>query len=233
MPNVRRLGFRDRFVWSLIQTVTGGSSSLPPVQFEPGIEKSLTVSFTQETWNEVFSALLTGADLTYPEKAHEVVWNLLKHVEYPMSALPPAGFDSNFTLHTRFAGNNGFTVALGDWGAHPFAYAYGAVTPEIGQLYDWNGFFTPGQWVCQPVYIGTTGSAICEVSWRIPDGDITVIGSFDMYRTFTQVNQMSTLMFEIDYPYRVVVRAKALGKHASSSGYQMNLTCLNFARYGD
>ena len=85
MPNVRRLAYRDAFVWSLVQTISGGSSALPPVQFQPGVPTEFIVSLTQEEWNEVFSALLTGADLTYPDKSHEVVWHLLKQVEYPIA----------------------------------------------------------------------------------------------------------------------------------------------------
>jgi len=85
---IRRLAFDDRFVERLIQEITNSCSPVvsdkivfpdhtTPVKF--------VVEMNEQEFTEVFSALLTGADLTYPEKSHDVTWHLLRQLECPVS----------------------------------------------------------------------------------------------------------------------------------------------------
>lgn len=55
----RRLSYRERFVWNLTQTVSD-------IQCADGLSES--------DITKIFSALMTGADLSYPEQSHDIVW---------------------------------------------------------------------------------------------------------------------------------------------------------------
>lgn len=85
MPLPRRLRYRDRFVWSLTQTMTGGSGSLPPVSFQDDVSTDILISLTGNEFNKILSCLMTGADLAYPDQSHEIVWSFLRQIEYPVA----------------------------------------------------------------------------------------------------------------------------------------------------
>jgi len=227
MPNVRRLGYKDRFVWSLIQEIDGGSSDLPPVQFEPGVEQSLTVSFTQETWEEVFSALMTGADLSYPANAHQVVWNLLKHIEYPMPALSPAGYDSNLSLFARYATLNAGTYNyVAQNSTHPFGHSMTGTSQGVGQRISWTGFLAAGTYKCNVLYVRSSNAPkMCvrfldvAVEHDISSTDIDMYGSFAL-------NQVQGVSVVLPVSARWHIEIVTTGKNASSSDYIFQLTHL-------
>lgn len=100
MPNFRKLAYKDRFVWDLVQQAGGESGSLPPLQFSPTAETQFLVSLDEGQFTRVFSALLAGADLVYPEQSHQVVWDLLKFIEYPTEN-PVVTMQTSFLLDAR------------------------------------------------------------------------------------------------------------------------------------
>ena len=230
MPNVRRLAYRDAFVWSLIQTISGGSSTLPPVEFFPGTPTTFTVSWTQEQWNEVFSALMTGADLSYPEKAHEVVWHLLSQVEYPMPLPPPAGYDSALSLWTRFARNN-FTLTPQFNINQPFGhYHQQPATGLINQYFAWGVYLTAGTWNVEVLYVRQGNSGIVSIL-TVDDttGVETVHATFDANGAFL-LNQLATTSFFLaeSRPYTFTLQVKS--KAGASGGYLMGITGANLWR---
>ena len=101
----RKLQFKDRFVYHLTRQIEGdceGEAILFPDNTTP---IKFVVEMSQNEFTAMLSALMTGADLSYPEKSHEVVWALLRQVECPVSicdeilaCLQPAFDEINDTL---------------------------------------------------------------------------------------------------------------------------------------
>lgn len=81
----RKLAFKDKFVYDLIQEM-GLSCDDEPILF-PDNTTPLKIVFelSQNEFTAILSALMTGADLSYPDNAHEVVWYFLRQLECPVS----------------------------------------------------------------------------------------------------------------------------------------------------
>lgn len=45
--------------------------------------KTLTLTLTQDEFTQLFSALMTGADISYGEDSHKIVWLFWQAIEYP------------------------------------------------------------------------------------------------------------------------------------------------------
>jgi hypothetical protein len=81
----RKLAHRDKFVLKLIQSMPGlcenGKVEFPddttPVKF--------VVEMTGGEFNQLYSSLMTGSDLSFPNNAHEINWILLRQVECKVS----------------------------------------------------------------------------------------------------------------------------------------------------
>jgi len=184
MPLDRRLAFRDRYVWNLSQTISGGSSDLPPVVFIPDTPVRFVVEWTEQEFTEVFSALLTGADLTYPEKSHAVVWNLLKQVEYPLPfESPPSMLD--LTAYTFNGVVSAGTFTYSAVAALPFGFTMFSDTTAGRQIrntvwlrageYSYTGGHTLGT---------TEGEYFLEVYDASNTNLIDTIASGNQYGTF-------------------------------------------------
>lgn len=77
------LNWNDRFVAKLEQEVDGVPAGAPsPFYF--GIDgEALIFRFTAEEFKMVYTALKNGCDLTYGERAQQVLWYFMRNVEYP------------------------------------------------------------------------------------------------------------------------------------------------------
>lgn len=197
MPNVRRLAYRDRYVWELIQTIDGGSSSLPPLQFSPSVETPVLVSWTEEQWNRVFSALITGADLSYPEQSHQVVWDLLKYVEYPL----PIAYPGDMAELTVFANNfnvvsgNPLTLSIQTGQIHNFVYFQN--TPANGQGVQFHRVLSPGVWDYKITHIKNSVSGNVNLVIREADNNIVENVNLAFYNAVFSVNQFFTGSFTV------------------------------------
>jgi hypothetical protein len=124
MPNFRKLAFKDRFVWELVQTAGGETGSLAPLSFLPDAQTFVLVSFNQAEFNRVFSALMAGADLVYPEQSHQVVWDFLKFIEYPVAIPEEADLQTINLFALNATPLNGFgTVSYNASATLPFGYS--------------------------------------------------------------------------------------------------------------
>lgn len=85
MSLIRKLQFDDKFVYELVQTATGCFETSPLTFPDQETPVKFVVEMNLTEFTKVFSALMTGADLSYPEQAHEVVWLFLKNLECPVS----------------------------------------------------------------------------------------------------------------------------------------------------
>lgn len=77
----RELAWRDRFtnyLQSAIVSDTAGDSIFNDLVLEPNAEYALVLKLTGNEYVKMFSALMTGADLSFPSEAHEIVWLLWK-----------------------------------------------------------------------------------------------------------------------------------------------------------
>jgi len=230
MPLPRRLAYKDRYVRSLVQEISGGSSTLPPVQFLPGVPTQFTVSWTQEQFTAVLSALMTGADLSYPDEAHEVVWSLLKQVELPSMLIPPAGNDSRVDLWARFAATNGWTMFYNGITNQPFGYYINQVTPGNGNQYIWDVWMTPGTWNADVLWVRNANCANGQLIWTVVGSGVTnVIGSFNMHGTLAY-NQLNSYSFSMPETGKIRIIFQANGNTSPSTNYYMLLTAVHLWR---
>lgn len=79
MPLERQLAFKDRFVKELTQVLEMGDCSGSPLVLSEGVN-TIILDLTEEQFIKIHSALMTGADLSYPSEAHQVVWWFTKGV---------------------------------------------------------------------------------------------------------------------------------------------------------
>lgn len=81
----RKLEFGDKFVANLVQSISGACVPSSKVEFPDHNTKiKFLFELSGDEFTRLFSAVLTGADLTYPEQSHEVVWLLLRQLECPV-----------------------------------------------------------------------------------------------------------------------------------------------------
>jgi len=230
MPNVRKLAYKDRFVWELIQTIAGGSSVLPPLQFSPAVETPLLVNWTEEQWTRVFSALMTGADLSYPEISHEVVWDLLQFVEYPVAIIQP-GMVSTFDIWARLMSNNGGTWVSTDTTFMYFSHVIVSPTPNNvanRQLFT-SVYFTPGDYEATILYAKSTVGGISTLTQTVAgSGIVDTIITVDQNGLFN-AEFLATGTFTIDEEgERLIVFGNAGG--TTSGSYAVLLSSIHIRR---
>ncbi len=92
MSSPRQLAYRDRFVWELEQVVSSIFDDCDGfvdrfVFPDMTTRVPLVMYLSQEQWTQLYSAVLTGADLSYPNQSHNVENLFLQTVNCPMSQL--------------------------------------------------------------------------------------------------------------------------------------------------
>lgn len=80
----RKLEFKDRFVERLVQEIPYACSTEPILFPDNETPIKFMIELSQNEFTALLSAVLTGGDLSYPERSHEVMWSLLKMVECPV-----------------------------------------------------------------------------------------------------------------------------------------------------
>lgn len=81
----RKLAYKDKFVFKLVQEIDddcAGNEIVFPDNETP-IKFIVEMNLLEAT--KLLSALMTGADLSYPNEAHDVVWIWLRQLECPVS----------------------------------------------------------------------------------------------------------------------------------------------------
>lgn len=81
----RNLAFKDKFVEKLIQETPGLCSDDPVVFPDMDTPVQFVMEISQAEFTRLFSAVLAGADLLYPNDAHETVWILQRQVDCPVN----------------------------------------------------------------------------------------------------------------------------------------------------
>lgn len=144
---------------------------LPPLTFAPDVETEILVRWTEQQWERIFSALMNGADLTYPEEAHQVVWDLLKYVEYPVAIEQP-GMVSAFDIWARLMSNNGGVWVSTDTTFMYFSHCMLSPAPNttVGRQLFSDIYFTSGDYEATVLYPKTTVGGVSALTE-------TVVGS--------------------------------------------------------
>ena len=88
--SVRQLAFVDRFVWLLEQVVSSQWDDCDDftnrfVFPDLTTRVPLVLYLSQQEWTTLYSAVLTGADLSYPNTSHDVEYLFLQSVICPMN----------------------------------------------------------------------------------------------------------------------------------------------------
>lgn len=94
----RQLAYKDRFVWLLEQVVSPIFDDCTGLT-DPYIFPDLTTRIpfvmllSQQEFTQLYSAVLTGADLSYPNTSHDIEYLFLQMVNCPMNELCAALID--------------------------------------------------------------------------------------------------------------------------------------------
>ena len=81
----RSLEYKDKFVYHLIRQINGDCEGEPITFPDNTTPIKFVVEMSLNEFTSVLSALMTGADLSYPDESHQVVWNFLRNLECPVS----------------------------------------------------------------------------------------------------------------------------------------------------
>lgn len=128
MASPRRLAYRDRFVWELEQVVSSMFDDCNDFtnRFEfPDMDTKVPIllSLSQAEFTTLYSAVLTGADLSYPETSHDVEMLFLQGVMCPVNDFCAAMVQCLLSSSTfqdallSFLSQNGYTGGIGDGSA--------------------------------------------------------------------------------------------------------------------
>lgn len=79
---MERLAWENRFVQNLVQTVEGADCFAPFVSLHE-TQNLIALQLTAQEIKELLSSILTGADICYPEKSHQIYVNFLKGIHCP------------------------------------------------------------------------------------------------------------------------------------------------------
>lgn len=80
----RRLAYKDAFIGQLVQTIPDVSCEGSPQALDPDYNVIL-LELSASQWVKLFSSILTGSDLMYPEESHSLHWAWVKGLECGMS----------------------------------------------------------------------------------------------------------------------------------------------------
>ena len=231
MPSIRRLAYRDAFVWALTQTMTGGSGTLSPFLFpDDTTPQKLTIEISQDEFTAILSALMTGADLSYPEMSHEVVWSFLRNLEYPPVA-EQYGTMLDIWFH-QWQASVGGAVTISAIGTQWFGYVVSQATPANGDILTTIDYtLAPGRYEYMYVYSTLSTSGIVNLRAHHIDGTIVTINAgIDQYTNPGLVNQRAQGSFTLTQPGNWAIERRISGKNASSSGFGANSTLLSIWR---
>lgn len=222
MSIVRRLKYRDRFVWSLTQTMTGGSGALPPVVFQDDVSTDILISLTGNEFNKILSCLMTGADLAYPDQSHEIVWSFLKQIEYPKPMISQC-LVSRADFTARFSSVNGGTLTRTSASWMTIPYVWLTDTTANRQIIE-PLYLTPGLYDYDGLYAKTVSSGIVRIDIRDQANNVVaaIVSGIDQYGSFNAEYTVggSFEITEAGY-YRLTVTNEGT-KNALSAGYQVN-----------
>lgn len=125
MASPRRLAFKDRSVWELEQVVSAIFDDCDGftnrfVFPDMTTRVPLVLELSQEEWTTLYSAILTGADLSYPNSSHDVENLFLQSVNCPMTQFCAAMIDcfqndpDVWATMLTLLSENGVTGGVGD-----------------------------------------------------------------------------------------------------------------------
>lgn len=125
MSSPRQLAYKDRFVWYLQQVVSSifdDCDDFDDRYVFPDMDTRvpLVIFLSQRQWTTLYSAVLTGADLSYPNTSHDVEYLFLQTVICPMNELCQAIADCILNSEAtqaaliQFLADNGLSGGVGD-----------------------------------------------------------------------------------------------------------------------
>lgn len=181
---------------------------------------------TESEWVDVFSALMTGADLSYPDRSHQVVWNLLRNLEFPISMKSYAGF----VIMPAYAWQ------LGAGGAYTTVAATTVWLNVIGQQATpaINNWITTEYYALQAgdyrwryIYNKSNSSGKASLLARRTLGTTVSLGpDIDQYAAVASVNNVATGTFTLTTSENFNFEKHIDSKNASSSGYNSQFAVL-------
>lgn len=210
--------------------MTGGSSTLPPVYFTEGVETEFTVKFTLEQWTDVISALYTGADLSYPDRAHEVIWHLLKQVEYPnmpvrrgsYALIPGYGWTATFGAALTVATSTGQYLNVLAQQTPPVQ-----LDTVVSEYYALEA----GRYRWRYIYNRSPSGGLASFLARRELGTTALFDiPVDQYNAVTQLNRIATGTFVLDTSENWSFEKTIASKNPSSTGYQSQFVALEIWR---
>lgn len=125
MASPRQLAYRDRFVWLLEQTVSAqwdDCNDFVDRYVFPDMDTRvpLVLYLSQQEWTTLYTAVLTGADLSYPDTSQDVEYLFLQSVICSMNQFCAAMIDclmndpDVWAALQQLLSDNGYTGGVGD-----------------------------------------------------------------------------------------------------------------------
>lgn len=173
---------------------------------------------------------MTGADLSYPEASHQVVWDLLKFVEYPMPIEQP-GMVSQFDVWARLMSPNGGVWTSTDTTFMYFSHCMLSPSPHnvIGRQLSALIYFTPGDYEATILYPKTTSSGISELTITVPgSGIVDFIITVNQNGLFNAEFEATGTFTITDAGYYQLVFGN--GGSTTSGSYQVGLGSIHIKR---
>jgi len=103
----------------------------------------------------------------------------------------------------------------------------------INQALDGYLYLPEGEWSYRLTCVKTAGSGILSLHIDDADGDSALSATHDFYNASTQRNQFFTGTFTLPVSGRTFIGYETNSKHASSSGYLQQITCLEMWKTDD
>lgn len=133
-------------------------------------------------------------------------------------------FADNFAVDT----GNALQITISNTQRHNF---YVRQNPSIlGQITEVERYLTNGTWNYRLTGVKSTNSGISIMQVVDPDSTITTVFTQDFYQAGGLANFTLTGTFTINEPGRTKFSFGTTGKHTSSTGYDLLLTCLELWR---
>lgn len=226
MAIVRKLAYRDRYVWYLTQTMAGAGGLLPPLTFADNTELPFVVKLTGNQFNRTLGCLMTGADLLYPDESHQVVWDFLKWVEQPVDfEIPPTMI--NIDLWTANADVIGSTITYFNAAFMPFNYVMFSDNLTGRMMRNAGVWLRAGTYQYYGWHSKSNSSGITNIVLHTAAAGIvvTILSNIDEYNAaFTARFQVSaTFTCPADGFYNVIAMNNGT-KNAASGGFAVNWT---------
>lgn len=186
---------------------------------------------TESEWIDVFSALMTGADLSYPDRAHQVVWNLLRNLEFPISMEQYGTFADFWGL--SWTKQVGAALVMTIDATQQFNNIWGQGIGASGDYINTDPvMLAKGSYIYRYLHVKNPSYGIAKIGAFDGAGHTVAIASVDQYNAGTVKNSLAFGFFTLPnagaWSFDKLVNTR---NAANTTGWGSQFTLLQVQRY--